>query len=190
MNFYDNMFKVRLPSTQVYQLHQQIDTLIQEGRQSKLAYSCHFEPIPNTEQTLVQVRSAVALKLPGEKEVICNLKEGQNIAWQMNLCSLLSRGDKYHDCIDEQEAIEKLITPRLARAGFELVRADLVQHQIMHGIKKKRGRAFFIPYWECAVEAVVRDVVEAEQAMVYGIGKKRIFGLGMFRVMKGLNDGL
>ncbi len=72
MIYYDNAFRLRIRHTSVYQIHQHLDFFMQERKGEKLPYS--FKIFPGTgDDSLLLVRTATALELPGEKkkQVVC-----------------------------------------------------------------------------------------------------------------------
>lgn len=67
MIYYDNAFRLRIRHTSVYQIHQHLDFFMQERKGEKLPYS--FKIFPGTgDDSLLLVRTATALELPGEKK--------------------------------------------------------------------------------------------------------------------------
>lgn len=78
MIYYDNAFRLRIRHTSVYQIHQHLDFFMQERKGEKLPYS--FKIFPGTgDDSLLLVRTATALELPGEKKRELILSEGHEI---------------------------------------------------------------------------------------------------------------
>ncbi len=46
MIFYDNAFRLRIPHTSVYRIHQHLDFFMQERKGEKLPYSFKIFPVP------------------------------------------------------------------------------------------------------------------------------------------------
>ncbi|MCJ5458538.1 hypothetical protein RZQ20_20185, partial [Raoultella ornithinolytica] len=66
MIFYDNAFRLRIPHTSIYRIHQHLDFFVQERKGEKLPYS--FKILPGTaNDAQLLVRTASPLGLPGEK---------------------------------------------------------------------------------------------------------------------------
>jgi hypothetical protein len=184
MEYFENTLKLRLSHTEKYKAHQQIDTLIQERLAIKFPYSWRALPYPGAEHySAVQIRSGVKLGLPGERTKSISINTGDILQFSCNFCSLVrpyvGEGDERRRVErhgSTEEVASKLINAG-ARAGIAILSTDLIGEQSFR-IAKPKNPTFVLGHKEFSVISRVTDVALAEQAIVDGLGKKRIFGFG------------
>jgi len=182
MQYFDNTFKLRLSHADKYKAHQAVDTLVQERLNIKLPYSWRAVPYPGAEHySIVQLRSSVQMKLPGEREVALSLSQGALLQFRCNICSMIrvyegKTGKRIGRIGSTQEVIDKLKSTA-EKSGFELLTATEEQEQIFK-IIKPQNRPFTLGHRELLMLVRVNDVALTEKAIVEGLGSKRIFGFG------------
>lgn len=186
MIYYENALRMRIPYQNIYQIHQHLDFFIQEECRIKTPYS--FKIVPGRENDVaVLLRSVQPLKQAGERKQEIFLK-ADDIARFTTMLAVIRHtmeGNKQTTLPPEQ--VEGYVRRCLEHAGFSIqsLLVDESENVIVKSRKTKRDPSILIPASVIHVTAVITDVGEAEKALVYGIGKKRIFGFGFlegFRV--------
>lgn len=84
MMFYHNTFRIRIPHSDIYRIHQHLDFYIQEKAGLKIPYS--FKIIPRSANgSAILLRTALPLTLPGEETKEIHLKTGDTVSFATTL---------------------------------------------------------------------------------------------------------
>ncbi|EKR5521794.1 MULTISPECIES: type I-E CRISPR-associated protein Cas6/Cse3/CasE [Klebsiella] len=185
MIYYDNAFRLRIRHTSVYQIHQHLDFFMQERKGEKLPYS--FKIFPGTgDDSLLLVRTATALELPGEKKRELILSEGHEIKFITSMAifhkGTKSEGRGRRQFAPSDEASYQLALTKLAKAGFKPGQIAVSGPKIVHIDKGNAGRGFTLPVFTVQGTAIISNQQEAEVGIVYGVGPKRVFGCGFMHL--------
>lgn len=177
MIYYENALRMRLPHDDIYRIHQLLDTHIQEHTGIKTPYS--FKIVPEfASDSAILLRTVQPMNLPGERKHEIFLKR-ENIVQFSTTLAVMQRemtGDRRRQITPPPERLEEYIRNHLTNAGFSII--SLIAGEPENIIVKKRGRPILIPAVALHTTCTVNSVEEAEKALVYGIGRKRIFGFG------------
>ncbi|EOF6573148.1 type I-E CRISPR-associated protein Cas6/Cse3/CasE [Salmonella enterica] len=184
MIFYNNVFRMRIPCYEIYKIHQYLDFFIQERSRIKIPYS--FKVMPGSgNDSCILLRTSQPLSLPGEQMKEIYFKQGDNVCFMTTMAVIR------HDVVDGKK---RQITPspaqreddihaRLVRAGFSVQSLEVGEPEkiIVRKEASRHSCPILVPV--CAIRAActVSAAVEAEKALVYGIGRKRIFGFGFLK---------
>lgn len=180
--FYDYSLRLsRTPSIDAYRIHQQLDNLMRQGMCYALPYCWHHQSSSVAGSSDVLIRSATPLTLPGQKVTQIELEKGMDITFTARVYAAVALPHSNKGTRDAtwEETLHRL-PKSLPRAGFELLCATLIGSE-KYTVTKKGMKRFFIPAQEVAFTVTVQDVALAEQALVYGIGKRKAFGCGLLR---------
>lgn len=181
MIFYDNAFRLRIPHTRVYRIHQQLDYFMQERKGEKLPYSFKILPGEDNDANLF-VRSAVSLGLPGEKKRELFLTEGDEISFITSMAifhkGTQSDGVSRRMYTPADDKLHPLAVEKLIRAGLEPRQLKVSTPELVHIAKGNEKRGFCLPVVTIQGTAVISNQQDAENAIVYGVGPKRVFGCG------------
>ncbi|TKV05703.1 type I-E CRISPR-associated protein Cas6/Cse3/CasE [Citrobacter sp. wls619] len=181
MIFWQNTFLIRVPHYEVYKIHQHLDYFIQEKCRVKIPYS--FKAAPGTgSDTCIQLRTAQPLALPGEQTREIYLQAGDTVRFTTALAVIrhfIVDGKKRQITPSPAER-EGYIYTRLAKAGFSVqsLTAGEPENVIVRKNVSVNASPILIPVSAIRVTCTVSQAGEAEKALVYGIGRKRIFGFG------------
>lgn len=184
MKFFEMMLVMRnTPPNQIYQQHQRLDTLIQEGCDHRFRYSYLVMPHPSQPSSSVAlVRTRSPLGLPNSHEKELNVEQGQTVMFRTYMTYRApGRATRVSAAPDE---IEGRIPFALRARGMELATAKVIRHDkvtIEKGKKRDKKHSFFIHAYEITIIATVTDRALFEQAVIEGIGCTRVFGFGMMR---------
>ncbi|MEQ0318082.1 type I-E CRISPR-associated protein Cas6/Cse3/CasE [Klebsiella sp. GB_Kp051] len=185
MIFYDNAFRLRIPHTSIYRIHQHLDFFVQERKGEKLPYS--FKILPGTaNDAQLLVRTASPLGLPGEKPRELTLSEGDGISFITSM-AIFHKGSQKEGTGRRQYAPSDdkkhdLAVKKILNAGFEPDHIVVGGAEIVHVGKGNSGRGFTLPLFTIRGTVVVSNKQEAEKAIVFGIGPKRVFGCGFMHL--------
>ena len=188
MKYFENSMKLRMLAKERYKAHQQIDTFIQERLGLKLPYSWSVLPFPGAEHySLIQVRSAFAMKVPGEKVRELVMQEGQIIAFQCNFCSEIryTVGEVKKARIGTTEEVEEKLKRTADKNGLQIISCTGMDSAIFD-IKKPKNSRFVLGEETFSVVAMVTDVSLAEKVVVEGLGVKKMFGFGFLSHIEAL----
>lgn len=185
MKFFEVTLVMRntLPN-QLYQQHQRLDTLIQEGCDHRFRYSYLTIPHPSQpSSSIALIRTRTALGLPNTHAKELNVEEGQTVLFRTYMTYRApGRAARVSAAPDE---IEGRIPFALRARGMELVTAKIIRHDKVTIEKGKKSRnqkhGFFVHAYEITIIAKVIDRGLFEQAVVEGVGCTRVFGFGMMR---------
>ncbi|MDZ0180508.1 type I-E CRISPR-associated protein Cas6/Cse3/CasE [Klebsiella quasipneumoniae] len=181
MIFFDNAFRLRIPHTNVYRIHQHLDFFMQERKGEKLPYS--FKILPGTaNDSRLLVRTATALDLPGEKKRELSLSDGHEIRFITSMAifhkGTKSEGHGRRQYTPSDEAGYELAVSKLTKAGLTPCQIVVSGPEIVHIAKGNAGRGFSLPVFTVQGTAMISHPQKAEMGIVYGIGPKRVFGCG------------
>lgn len=180
MKTYLSTIRLRFEESERYKAHQQIDTLIQEKIGARSAYSWRIAPFPNTPQhSLVQIRSAAKLQLPGEVEETYNFSAGDTVSFRCAFNSEIREiinGGKRKERIGSLEEVLAKLNSVAEKNGIAILAAEQIADAI-YEIKKK-GTQFILGHRYLSVIAQVNEPALFEIAISEGLGKKRMFGFG------------
>ncbi|MEM0550160.1 MULTISPECIES: hypothetical protein [Aeromonas] len=190
MIFYENSLKLReTPPAMPYVAHQRIDFLLQETLKSKLPYSWKRVAHPDElNSTLVYLRTAAPLNLPGEKAREMSLRVGDMLLCHTNFCFqrketvTTPKGPKDRAVPLEADALPEVLHRQCEKAGL-LLHSHSAGTAYREHYQKKRHK-FFLKVFPVSLVVEIRDVSLAEQAIAYGIGHKRVFGYGQLTDME------
>lgn len=148
-------------------------------------YSFHL--IPQTpERSVIMLRSATPMNLPGEKAFNINLAAGDVMDINVLLCAHSSKARRHKDIVYDPSYIDNHIQKRLAMAGFEPVSADprsmLIgspKRYLMKKVRNARGKAFSLYGYQLSGKVKVIDHELAAAHFISGIGQKNAYGFGM-----------
>lgn len=185
MIFYDNAFRLRIPHTSVYRIHQHLDFFMQERKGEKLPYSFKIFPGTGNDSRLL-VRTATALELPGEKKRELILSEGHEIKFITSMAifhkGTKSEGHGRRQFAPSDEASYQMALTKLAKAGLDSRQIVVSGPEFVHIDKGNTRRGFMLPVFTVQGAATISNQQEAEMAIVYGVGPKRVFGCGFMHL--------
>ncbi|WP_042857923.1 type I-E CRISPR-associated protein Cas6/Cse3/CasE [Dickeya sp. NCPPB 3274] len=182
MIYYDNALRLRLPHNEIYRIHQNLDFFIQEKLNIKTPYS--FKSTPGTaNDTLILIRTAQSLSLPGEVKKSINISEGDELEFisTMAVVKRENQGERKREVQPTPEELDHYVQGRIERSGFSVHFLNVSKSEI-YSIKKP-GTKILIPASIVKSRCKVNSVELAENSIVYGIGRKRVFGFGFLSVM-------
>ena len=190
MIFYNNTFRIKIPNSDIYRIHQHLDFYIQEKAGLKIPYS--FKIIPGSaNDSAILLRTALPLALPGEEIKEIHLKTGDTVSFATTLAVIRHEivAGKKKQMTPPPERLEEYIHARLARAGFTVqsLVAGQPENIIVRKYSSERMTPVLVPVSAIRATCVISSVAEAEKALVYGIGRKRIFGFGFLKPFR-VND--
>lgn len=184
MIFYHNVFRMKIPCYEIYKIHQHLDFFIQEKSRIKTPYSFKIMPGSGSDSGIL-LRTSQPLSLPGEQMKEIYLQPGDTVRFMTTIAVI--RHDvvngKKRQITPSPEQREEDIHARLVKAGFNIQSLEVGEPEKVI-IRKASSRSFcsiLIPV--CAIRATctVSAVGEVEKALVYGIGRKRVFGFGFLK---------
>lgn len=180
LRFYDYPLRLRQTAvSDVYRIHQQIDTLMQEGFDYRLPYCWHHQPsvIPGASEVLV--RTAIPVTLPGQHMTELTLAEDMDLSFSVRMfgASKLSAGGMREST--KEDHLRRLPSS-LKMAGFELICATFGSTETFF-VHKPGVKPFPLPGHDAVLTVTITDVALASQALVHGIGRRKVFGCGMLR---------
>lgn len=189
MKFYETLMMVRLPMGALDDLHKQVDSTLKERLNYRLPYSLYFCAHPDAaDATIVKVRTVAALGMPGEKTQSLDLSIGDQLEFDLLINNAIrfsdgSREKQRERSATDEEMLTHVIPKRLNDAGFEIETIEQMGMTRYPVSKRKRNekRHFIVSGQNVRVRVKVKDVSAAEQAIGYGIGRKKIYGFGMLR---------
>ncbi|MFQ2915962.1 hypothetical protein ACK300_12535 [Aeromonas caviae] len=183
MNYFESTLRLRnTDPANPYLVHQRLDFLLQERLGNKLPYGWRRRAHPSVPtDSLIYLRTATPLNLPGEQRHELALKPGDVVMANVDLCVpvTVSSGDsnkKRHVPLTD-ENLPHVLARHCEKNGLHLQsHAASPQYREHYG---KKGQRFFLCCNPLSLIAEVQDVALTEQAIVYGIGLKRVFGYGL-----------
>ncbi|EKT1261146.1 type I-E CRISPR-associated protein Cas6/Cse3/CasE [Salmonella enterica] len=187
MIFYENALRLRIPYHDIYRIHQNLDFFIQEKCRVRMPYSFKIMPASaGSNDAAVFFRTMQSLALPGERKKDVLLKTGDIARFTTSLAVIQHRIEGNKQITLPPERIEEYARKRLEGAGFRVqtLVADETHNVIVKSRKTTRGPSILIPAAVIHTTCSVTSVEEAEKALVYGIGKKRIFGFGFLEAFR------
>lgn len=187
MKYYESTLRLRIPSSDVYGIHQHLDYFIQEQCKAKFPYSFSIQPGTGND-THVLLRTVQAVGVPGEVQRNVYFSEGQEVTITGTIAAVrreVLNGRKREVCPPCGE-LPEFVKYRLGRAG-------LTPHHV--GVNKmdslivkkadqptQKGHRIHIPACTFHANGIVSSVADFEKAFVFGVGRKRIFGVGQITV--------
>ena len=192
MKFHQSILQIPVTASDLYRLHQNIDSKIREtylGDAATSAMRHQREAVPDYSfraverrpgQSIVMVRSASQLHLPGEKALQSVIAQEGIVRFSTLMCVTSKlRGRSFVK--PEADIPEHVIRPRLERAGLGNAKIQLsgVEHL---PVRKPKGKAFTLAGGHTLVEAEVIDPQKFEDAFLHGVGSKTAFGFGFLMV--------
>lgn len=180
MRYFENAMQLRLNANHRYKAHQQIDTFIQERLAIKMPYSWHISPFPGADHySLVRVKSAFPMQIPGELAKECSINTGQLLTFQCNFCSEIrvQEGEKTKAKTGSIEEVEARLIKVALKNGLDICSVTPIEQSVFE-IKKPNNPKFNLGEVVFSVMARVVDVSLAEQVLVNGLGHKKMFGFG------------
>ncbi|ELW2865787.1 type I-E CRISPR-associated protein Cas6/Cse3/CasE [Salmonella enterica] len=187
MIFYENALRMRIPHHDIYRIHQNLDFFIQEKCRVRMPYSFKIMPVSaGSNEAAVFFRTIQPLALPGERKKDVLLKMGDITCFTTSLAVIQHRAEGNKQMTLPSEQIEGYARRRLEGAGFHVqtLVIDETNNVIVKSRKTKRDPSILIPAAVIHTACSVTSVEEAEKALVYGIGKKRIFGFGFLEAFR------
>lgn len=190
MIYYENRLKLReTPPEQPYIAHQRLDYLLQERLKCKLPYSWKRSIFPDEpNNTLVSLRTATPLNLPGEKAHELSLKVSDVLLCNTHFCFQRKEtvttqdGEKVRTVPLDADALPDILQRQCEKFGFRLHSHSAGPAYKEH-FQKKRHK-FFMKVFPVSLVLEVVDIALAEEAIAYGIGHKRVFGYGQLTDME------
>lgn len=183
MIYFESSLKLRETSPDhPYLAHQRLDYLMQEQLHHKTPYGWRREWIGSEPgATQVTLRTGFPVGLPGERKEELLLNVGDTLLFQVNFCcpvmtSITGRKNKKMNLLSD-EALPTALAKYCTKAGMQLQSHSLANAYV-ELFRKARTR-FPLKCHAISVIAEVSDVALVEQAIVYGMGKKRVFGYGL-----------
>ena len=146
-----------------------------------------FHLVPQTpERSVIMLRSAAPLNLPGEKAHEIHLEKGAVIDISVLLCSHSKTAERDTNVVFSPRYINEHIQKRLAQAGFEAVTEEPRQmlvgapkRYLMKRTKNTKGKTFSVYGYPLSGEVRVIDTELATSHFISGIGTKRAYGFGL-----------
>lgn len=183
MRYYENALRLRIPCSEIYRIHQNLDFLLQEKCGIKLPYSFNIQP-GNANDTHILLRTSVSMGFPGEVRRDMALQSGDTLPFTTTLTMIqrISNGKSKREITPSPDLQEHYVIHRFSRAGFELQDLLVTPPEYVYVKKAKKGRAIVIPASVVRATGIVTSVEEAEKAIVYGVGRKRVFGFGLMNL--------
>lgn len=180
MRYFENVMQLRLNAAHRYKAHQQIDTFIQERLAIKMPYSWHIAAFPGAgHYSLVRIKSAFPMQIPGELPKECSITAGQLLTFQCNFCSEIrfQDGEKTRAKTGTVEEVEAKLIKVGLKNGLDIFSSTAIEQSVFE-IKKPNHPKFNLGEVVFSVMARVADVSLAEQVLVNGLGNKKMFGFG------------
>jgi hypothetical protein len=180
MIYYENTLKLRETDPSLpYLVHQRLDYLVQETLRCKVPYSWRriaHPHEPNT--TVIYLRSATQLGLAGEQAVQLELNMADAVMFNLNFCFPIKHPIRAHQ--KRSMNLPMAILPDVLAGQCEGAGLSLQSHSANSPTERylKKKQSFTLQCNPVSVVAEIKDVALAEQAVVYGIGRKRVFGYG------------
>ncbi|EDQ7228050.1 type I-E CRISPR-associated protein Cas6/Cse3/CasE [Salmonella enterica subsp. enterica] len=188
MIFYENALRIRIPHEEIYRIHQHLDFFIQEEARVKTPYS--FKIMPGfANDASVFVRTVQPLHLSGERKQEIFLKNTDTIRFSTMLAVIQRSMTGNRQTTQPPDKRDGYVRKCLFHAGFSIqsLRVDEPKKVIVKNRETKHGPSILIPASVIYADCTIDSVAEAEKALVYGIGKKRIFGFGFLQPFR-VND--
>lgn len=183
MTYYENSLKLRETSPDhPYLAHQRLDYLMQEQLHNKVPYGWKREWISSEPRaTQVTLRTGFPLGLPGERKEELLLNAGDVLMFQMNFCcpvmtSITGKKNKKMSLLSDED-LPSALAKHCIKAGMQLQSHALASAYVE--LFRKASTRFPLKCHAISVIVEISDVALAEQAIVYGMGKKRVFGYGL-----------
>lgn len=180
IKFYDYPLRLRqTPFQEAYRVHQQLDTLLQEGNNYRFPYCWHHEKSQINNASEVVFRTITKLPIPGEKCTEIDVVEGMDLSFSVRLFNAVNQtaGGSREATFED---IQKRLPNSLKLSGFELLCVTPIEKGKYFVIKPGQS-SFPIPYLDVVLTVTVLDVALAEKALAQGIGRRKAFGCGMLR---------
>ncbi|MEI9749230.1 hypothetical protein QU516_16075 (plasmid) [Moellerella wisconsensis] len=80
MKYYESTLRLRIPSTDLYGIHQHLDFFIQEQSKAKLPYSFLVQPGTGNDSRIL-LRTAQPIGVPGEKHLSATFTGEHKKVW-------------------------------------------------------------------------------------------------------------
>lgn len=189
MKFFENSLRFRNINTRdCYRVHQLVDTFIQETCGVRTPYSFLAQEADNRRDIVVLTRSIQCLGQPGEQERAIELQKGARLSFATKIC-LNKRVRRADGSTAEQprQAHEMEAGALPANLRNHGLIAESVQHlaSVPSFLQKRGLKRASMPSEIFATHCIVEDPDKAMEAVLNGIGKKRIFGFGMLVLGQG-----
>ncbi len=188
MKYYESTLRLRIPSTDLYGIHQHLDFFIQEQSKAKLPYSFLVQPGTGNDSRIL-LRTAQPIGVPGEKHLSATFTEGQKITLcgSMAVVRRETVNGRKREVTPPHHELNEFIHYRLELAGFTPHHVGVYETK-KNIIQKpdhrhQKGHRIVVPTTEFIATGNVASVEEFEQAFVFGVGRKRIFGVGQISLI-------
>ncbi|EEP2430430.1 type I-E CRISPR-associated protein Cas6/Cse3/CasE [Salmonella enterica] len=150
----------------------------------KIPYS--FKVTPGTgSDACIQLRTVQSLALPGEQTKEIYLQAGDTVRFTTTLAVIrhFIVDGKKRQITPSPVELEDYIHARLAKAGFSVqsLMAGKTENAIVRKNASVNASPILIPISAIRATCIVSQAGEAEKALVYGIGRKRVFGFGFLK---------
>ncbi len=189
MKFFENSLRFRnVQASDCYRVHQLVDTFLLETCAVRTPYSFLHQQAGNGRDIVVLTRSIERLNQPGERERTIELCAGTPLSFASKVyLSKRSRKDNDKNTERSRSASEMedgSLAANLLKHGLTLQSARHIGSQ--PGFLAKPGQVRIVmPSEMFAISAAVENQDAALEAVLHGIGKKRIFGFGMLVLPNG-----
>ncbi|WP_272691456.1 type I-E CRISPR-associated protein Cas6/Cse3/CasE [Providencia sp. PROV132] len=134
------------------------------------------------------LRTAQAVGVPGEVKKSVYFSEGQEVTITGTIAAVrreVLNGRKRETCPPSEE-LPEFVKYRLSRAGLtpHHVGVNKMDRLVVKKVdpSMQKGHRIHIPACTFHATGVVSSVADFEKAFVFGIGRKRIFGVGQITV--------
>lgn len=187
MKYYESTLRLRIPSSDLYGIHQHLDFFIQEQSMAKLPYSFTIQPGTGND-SLILLRTAQPIGVPGEKHRSVAFSEGEAITLSGTIAAVRREtvNGRKREVTPPRDELNAFVEYRLERAGFSPHHVGVYETKKLVVQKPdthvNKGHRIVIPATEFLATGKVTSVEEFEKAFVFGVGRKRIFGVGQFDI--------
>lgn len=194
MNYYQTTLILPIASTNLYTLHQSLESLVRrvylgDAAKSALRHEVDAVPqyayraVPRDEQSsIVMIRSRQSIGLPDERQREINFKVGERLSFQYFPCVTSKRNGR-SILLSDEELPDKVISPTLLKSGLSPGSIHLKGVECL-SCNKPRNRPFYLAGAHVTVDARVLDEEALLNAFVCGIGRKAVFGFGLMLNVK------
>lgn len=189
MKYYESALRLRIASSNLYEIHQHLDYFIQEQSHAKLPYSFLVQRGSGNDSRIL-LRTAQPIGVPGEKHRSVTFFEGQKftINGSMAVIRRETVNGRKREIIPPPDQLNEFVQYRLERSGFSPHHVGVHKTE-RHVIKKPernnlKGHKIVIPASDYTAIGKVICVEEFEQAFVFGVGRKRVFGFGLITTLE------
>lgn len=157
---------------------------MQERKGEKLPYSFKIFPVPGMIRDCWSAQPQL-WSCRGEKRELI-LSEGHEIKFITSM-AIFHKGTKLEghgrrQFAPSDEASYQMALTKLAKAGLDSRQIVVSGPEFVHIDKGNARRGFMLPVFTVQGAATISNQQEAEMAIVYGVGPKRVFGCGFMHL--------